>query len=105
MRGARAQYEQTVLNSFGQVADVLDSLQHDEQLLAAEQHAVDAAAANLDLTRQSYSAGNIGTLQMLDAERSNEQAQLGLIRARAQRYQDAIELLLASGGGTELAHQ
>jgi outer membrane protein TolC len=98
LRGARAHYEQTVLASFAQVADVLEALDHDAQLLAAQKRAGGVTAANLDLTRQSYSAGNVGILQMLDAERSNEQAQLGLIRARAQREEHAIELLLALGG-------
>jgi outer membrane protein TolC len=98
LRAAHAHYEQTVLASFGQIADALEALEHDAQLLAAEQRAVDAAAANLDLTRRSYSAGNVGILQMLDAERSHQQAQLGLIRARAQRYQHAMQLVLASGG-------
>jgi NodT family efflux transporter outer membrane factor (OMF) lipoprotein len=98
MQAALDHYEQTVLVSFGQVADVLEALEHDAQMERAQQHAVDAAAANLDLTRQSYQAGNVGVLQVLDAQRSNEQAQLGLVRARAQRLQDDMQLLLATGG-------
>jgi NodT family efflux transporter outer membrane factor (OMF) lipoprotein len=98
MRAALDHYEQAVLTSFAQVADVLEALDHDAQMERAQQQAVDAAAANLDLTRRSYGAGNSGIIQVLDAQRSNEQAQLGQVRAQAQRLQDEIELLLATGG-------
>ena len=87
-----------MLTSFGQVADLLEALDHDAQMERAQQRAVDAAVANLDLTRRSYGAGNVGVLQVLDAQRSNEQAQLGLVRARAQTVQDQMQLLLAVGG-------
>lgn len=40
----------------------------------------------------------ITVLQVLDAQRLNEQAQLGLVRAQVQRLQDAMQLLLALGG-------
>jgi len=98
MQAALDYYEQTVLASFGQVADVVEALDHDAQMERAQQRAVEAAVASLELTRQSYEAGNVGILQVLDAQRSNEQAQLGQVRARAQRLQDAMQLLLAMGG-------
>ena len=69
MKAALASYEQTVLTAFGQVADVLAALEHDAQQTAAQQHALDVAESNLSLTRESYSAGNMGVLQILDAER------------------------------------
>lgn len=97
-RASLSRYEQTVLTSFGQVADLLDALEHDRELVAAQQQALDLAADNLRLTRESYSAGNVGILQLLDAGRSHEQAQLGWIGARAQRYQDTLQLVLAMGG-------
>lgn len=97
-KAAVADYEQAVLNAFGQVADVLTALDHDTEQLAAQQKALDTAAANLDLTRQSYQVGNSGILQVLDAERLYQQARLGYIRAQAQRYQDTAQLYLALGG-------
>lgn len=98
VRAALDRYEQTVLESFAQVADVLDALDHDAQMEQAQERAVDAASNNLELARESYSAGNSGVLQVLDAQRADEQAQLGLVRVRAQRLQDQIQLLLATGG-------
>jgi NodT family efflux transporter outer membrane factor (OMF) lipoprotein len=96
---ALATYEQTVLDSFGQVADVLDALSHDAELLAEQQNAVTAAQSSLDLTRRSYALGSIGVLQVVDAQRLVEQARLGYVRARAQRYLDTAQLFLAMGGG------
>lgn len=98
MHAALADYQQTVLSSFGQVGDALESLDHDQELLVSEQAAVQTAQQNLALTRESYAAGNSGVLQVLDAQRQDEQAQLGLVRAEAQRLQDAVQLLLALGG-------
>ncbi|HEX2790491.1 MAG TPA: efflux transporter outer membrane subunit, partial [Steroidobacteraceae bacterium] len=93
-----ATYQQVVLSAFGQVADALEDLQHDQELLASEQGAVAIAAENLALTRESYSAGNSGVLQVLEAQRQNQQARIGLVHAQSQRLQDTVQLLLALGG-------
>lgn len=93
-----ASYEQTVLLAFGQVADALEALDHDAEELGAQARAQDAARANVDLTRKSYREGNVGVLQVLDAERVYQQARLGYVRAKAQRYMDTAQLFLALGG-------
>jgi NodT family efflux transporter outer membrane factor (OMF) lipoprotein len=98
MQAALAHYQQTVLRSFGQVADVLTALDHDAEQLAAQKNALDSAEASLNLSRQSYSFGNSGVLQVLDAGRLYQQARLGYVRAQAQRYQDTVQLFLALGG-------
>jgi NodT family efflux transporter outer membrane factor (OMF) lipoprotein len=99
MHVSLANYEQVVLSSFAQVADALEALDHDQELLASEQGAVGIAAENLALTRESYSAGNSGVLQVLEAQRQNQQARIGLVHAQSQRLQDTVQLLLALGGG------
>jgi NodT family efflux transporter outer membrane factor (OMF) lipoprotein len=98
LHAALADYQQTLLSSFSQVADALQSLDHDQELLASEQAAVQVASQNLQLTRESFSAGNSGILQVLDAQRGDQQARLGLVRAQSQRFEDAVQLLLALGG-------
>ncbi len=98
-KAAAADYQQTVLVSFGQVADVLLALAHDAELMSAERRALDTASASLQLQRKSYAGGNTGILNVLDAERQFQQARLGYVRAEAQRYQDTVELLVAMGGG------
>ena len=99
MRASAANYQQTVLAAFGQVADSLQALEHDAQQLDAQAHAKEAAGENLDLTRRSYDEGNVGVLQVLDAQRAYQRALLGYIRAEAQRYTDTAQLFLALGGG------
>jgi NodT family efflux transporter outer membrane factor (OMF) lipoprotein len=98
-RASAADYQQTVLQSFGQVADILGALTHDADLLAAQQRALDMAAASVGLQRINYSRGGAGLLNLLDAQRQYQQASLGYVRAQAQRYQDSIQLLVAMGGG------
>lgn len=97
--GSIASYEQTVLNAFGQVADLLDALAHDSEQLTAEQMAYQSADATVELTRRSFQLGNATLLQVLDAQRQLQQARLGLARAEAQRFLDSTQLFVALGGG------
>jgi NodT family efflux transporter outer membrane factor (OMF) lipoprotein len=94
-----ANYQQTVLTSFGQVADTLTALQHDAELVNGQKRALVAAQSNAELTRTSYNAGNTTELQLLDSERQLQQARLGYVRAIAQRYTDTTQLFIAMGGG------
>jgi NodT family efflux transporter outer membrane factor (OMF) lipoprotein len=98
LRASTAKYEDTVLSAFGQVADALEALDHDAEQLDAQAHAQDAARENVDLTRKSYNEGNVGVLQVLDAERLYQNARLGYVRAQAQRYMDTVQLFVALGG-------
>jgi NodT family efflux transporter outer membrane factor (OMF) lipoprotein len=98
LQASAANYQQTVLEAFGQVADSLEALDHDAEQLDAQVHAQDAARENVDLTRKSYNEGNVGVLQILDAERLYQNARLGYVRAQAQRYMDTVQLFLALGG-------
>lgn len=96
----RAQsYQQVVLVAFRQVADSLDALRYDADLVAAQAHARALSSRRLALERESYRAGNSGLLPVLDAERQRERADLGLLQAEQRQYLDTIRLLLASGGG------
>ena len=98
-KASAADYQQTVLQSFGQVADVLQALQHDQDLLGAQQHALALSAESVRLQRIAYGRGGAGVLGLLDAQRQHQQALLGYARVQAQRYQDTIQLLAAMGGG------
>src|SRR6202045_284435 len=98
MHASAASYEQTVLEAFSQVADLLEALDHDAEQLDAQAQAQRAAQSSLDLARLSYQEGNAGVLQVLDAERSYQQARLGYVRAVVQRYMDTVQLFLALGG-------
>jgi NodT family efflux transporter outer membrane factor (OMF) lipoprotein len=95
-----ARYQLVVLQSFGQVADTLHALEHDEQALQAQQQALTSASSAVELTRQGYRVGNADILQILTAQRLQQLAQLGQVQAKAQQLTDAVRLYLAAGGGT-----
>jgi NodT family efflux transporter outer membrane factor (OMF) lipoprotein len=98
MRASAADYEDTVLTAFSQVADSLEALDNGAEQLAAQANAESAAGDTVTMTRESYNEGNVGVLQVLDAERRYQQARLGYVRAQAQRYRDTARLMLALGG-------
>jgi NodT family efflux transporter outer membrane factor (OMF) lipoprotein len=98
LQASAARYQQVVLDSFDQVADLLDALEHDGQLVAAQANARDTSQASLELARQSYQAGNSGLLQVLDAQRERQRAELGFLEAQTRQYLDTVQLLLAVGG-------
>jgi NodT family efflux transporter outer membrane factor (OMF) lipoprotein len=98
LHASAERYQHTVLESFGQVADVLDALSQDAGSLAAQTHALATSQNSLELSRESYAAGNTGILQVLDAQRQLQQAQLGFVRAQAQQYLDTTQLFVALGG-------
>ncbi len=99
---AFAAYRQTLLDAFSQVAASLQALDNDAASLSAQRQALQSAGASLSLTRQAYAAGDAGYIQVLDAQRLHQQAQLGEVQANSQRYVDAVKLLLAAGGRVEL---
>lgn len=98
-QAAFAQYQQTVLASFRQVADNLHGLDNAANEVRSQQKALDSATRALELTRQGYAVGNTGIVQVLDAQRLQQLAHLRLVQARTTRYVDTVGLFLATGGG------
>ena len=96
---AWAGYRQVVIQSFGQVADLLQALAHDDEAVKTQLAAVASAGQALKLARLSYAAGNSTFLQLLDPERQMQQARLGQVRAEAQRLSDTAQLMVALGSG------
>lgn len=96
---ALADWQQTVLAAFQNVADALQALQYDAQSLAAQVAAESAASQQLELTRGQFQLGSTGYLNLLQAERSYQQARVALIQARAARMADTAALYAALGGG------
>ena len=86
MHASAANYEQTVLEAFAQVADLLEAWTTMPSSSTRKPRRNRRRRAGLDLARASYAEGNAGVLQVLDAERSYQQARLGYVRAKAQRY-------------------
>ncbi|HTV85844.1 MAG TPA: efflux transporter outer membrane subunit [Dyella sp.] len=97
-KASLANYRQTVIQSFGQVADVLQAVDHDAEEYAAQERALSAADTSLRLNRQGYEVGETGVLQVLDAQRSYQRALIGQIQANTARYLDTVQLSIALGG-------
>ncbi len=96
---AAAQYQQTVLQAFQNVADTLRALQHDAELLKAQKNAENSAHRSLILTQAQFRLGGVNYLNLLTAERSYQQARIARIQAQASRYTDTAALFQALGGG------
>jgi len=94
-----AAYRGTVIAAFGQVADLLQALAHDDEAVRTQRAALASAEQALRLARLSYQAGNSTLLQLLDPQRQREQAQLGVVRAETQRLIDTAQLMVALGSG------
>ncbi|MFH0131852.1 efflux transporter outer membrane subunit [Variovorax sp. VaC1] len=95
----QADYRQTVLAAFAQVADVLQALAHDAQVLQAQADAQRAAADALALQRASYRAGMVAYLDVQAADVQFHSATISYLAAVAQRHQDTVALFAALGGG------
>ncbi len=96
---AAANWRNTVVVAFQNVADVLVALQNDEVALAANLDAQQASQRALSLASLQYRLGGVSYLSVLTAQQSYQNAILSLLRARATRYTDTIALYQALGGG------
>ncbi|MFP3567394.1 efflux transporter outer membrane subunit [Paraburkholderia sp. SIMBA_030] len=96
---ADAQYRETVLLAFQNVADSLRALDHDATGLKAQTDAWHAASDSLELTRGQYRIGGVSYLSLLDAQRQYQQTVVSLAQAQASRYADTAALFQALGGG------
>ena len=102
---AEANYRQTVLQAFRNVADVLRSLDNDAQTLAAQAAAHAAAGKSLKLVEQKYQLGAANYLEVLSAQQQVQLNSLNLIEAQARRLIDTTALYQAMGGQTKLPVQ
>lgn len=93
---AFAEYRQTVLAAFTQVADLLNAAAQDQALVAAQSRAWGAAKENARLASVAYENGAGALLSVLDAQRQAQRARLGAIEAEARLRQDLAALFVAS---------
>ncbi|WP_297455711.1 efflux transporter outer membrane subunit [Ferrovum sp.] len=93
-----AEYHQTVVQAFSQVADALTALANDTDAVKAMQSVVDTSQSALDLSMKSRAAGNTADLEVEAAHRALAQTQLKLEEALTQQYLDTTRLFVALGG-------
>ena len=98
-RQSLAGYQKAIETAFREVADGLTNL---EQTTATEEdlQARATAARNvLGLARARYEAGYSAYLEVLDAQRTANDAELAVVRNRQSRLSASVDLMKALGGG------
>ena len=103
---AAARYRQTVASwqksvegAFREVSDALVNL---EQTAASETDLLarlEAARNALELSRIRYESGYSPYLEVLDAQRTANEAELAFVRNRQARLAFSVDLMKALGGG------
>jgi NodT family efflux transporter outer membrane factor (OMF) lipoprotein len=96
---AAAQYKQTVLTAFQNVADSLEALKSDADTLSAAVAAEKAATDALEIARRQLSAGAVNYLALLTAEGTYQTVLIARVQAEAIRLADTAALFQALGGG------
>ena len=94
-----AQYRETVLQAFRDVADVLRALEYDAMTLKAQAEAEAAARDTLEIAKKQVRLGATSHLSLLDAQRQYHLARILLVQAQAARFADTAALFQALGGG------
>jgi len=96
---AAAQYRQTVLAAFSDVASVLRALDADAGSLRSCVAAESAARKSFELKQEQYAAGAVSYSNVLDSNRQYQQVLISRITAQAARFSDTVALFAALGGG------
>lgn len=96
---AAANYQQTVLQSFQNVADALSDIEQDAVLFNREYNAYQSAAQDLNIVQKQYKLGGVDYQTVLTAQEKYQQTNLSFIKAKAARFADTISLYQALGGG------
>ena len=94
-----ANYRQTVLTAFTQVADALRALEYDALTLRAQAQSLASAEEALRVAKANYEAGVSSYLDLLVADRLYRVASISYIQALVVRLQDTSAFFVAMGGG------
>jgi multidrug efflux system outer membrane protein len=94
-----ATYQTTVEGAFREVADALTNVSESGAAEAEVMVQVDAARRTLRLSKLRYQSGFSAYLDVLDATRQANLAELTLVQNRASRLNYSVDLIKALGGG------
>lgn len=92
-------YQQTILQAFREVADLLVSLNTRAEQLARQREQLTAARTAVTLATVRYRKGLVNYLDVLDAQRSALTAETQVVLTERARLTDMISLFKALGGG------
>jgi multidrug efflux system outer membrane protein len=92
-------YQQTILQAFREVADLLTSLSARADQLARQREQLSAAQESVRLADVRYRKGLVTYLDVLDAQRTALAAETQLVLTERTRLTDMVSLFKALGGG------
>ena len=98
-RQSVANYQKAVETAFRETADAISNLSATTASEAELKIKVDASRQALELARIRYQAGYSAYLEVLDAQRTANDAELALVRNRQSRLAYSVDLMKALGGG------
>ncbi|HEU4588499.1 MAG TPA: TolC family protein, partial [Gemmatimonadales bacterium] len=102
---ARVQYEKTVLVALQEAGDALAGVRTARDEAAAQQTQAQALRRAVALAERRYRAGVASYVEVLEAQRSLFDAELGLSRAQLQQLASAVQLYRALGGSWQPASE
>lgn len=92
-------YRKTVENAFKEASDALIGLRETGEAETAQATRRGAARKALDIAQKRYAAGAIAYLELLDTQRSANDAELAWLATRQNRLAASVDLFKALGGG------
>lgn len=96
---ALAGYQKAVETGFREVSDALVDVEQSAQSETELQTRLDAARNALELSSERYRAGYSPYLEVLDAQRTANDAELAFVRNRQSRLAFSVDLMKSLGGG------
>ena len=98
-QAAMANYRQSVLQAFGQVADTLSAIDADTTAEQAQDRSQVAARTTYQLAVADHKAGLLSDADLQTSLITWQQARVTLLSVHAQHLQDGVALPVALGGG------
>jgi multidrug efflux system outer membrane protein len=96
---ALAGYQRSIETAFREVADALVSVEQSAGAEADLAARLEAARNALELSNERYRAGYSPFLEVLDAQRTANDAELAFVRNRQARLAFSVDLMRSLGGG------
>jgi multidrug efflux system outer membrane protein len=96
---ALAGYQRSIETAFREVADALVSVEQSAGAEADLAARLEAARSALELSNERYRAGYSPFLEVLDAQRTANDAELAFVRNRQARLAFSVDLMRSLGGG------
>jgi multidrug efflux system outer membrane protein len=98
-RQAAANYQKSIETAFREVADALTNVEQSAAAANDQQIRVEAAHNALHLSMLRYQSGYSGYLEVLDAQRTANTADLAWVQNRQAQLVYSVQLMKALGGG------